>query len=128
MSNKSLILTCVCVLVVVFGCLYAFNPTFRSGVNKELADVQKADDASRYTTTKKVEDTCRAMMASYNTDRLTVEQYDGCGDPEKQGWADQAKMRANRTASTYNEFILKNEYVWAGNVPSDIRRSLEYLP
>ena len=43
---------------------------------------------------------------------------------EKQSWAEQAKMRANRTANSYNEYILKNSYVWEDNIPSDIDYSL----
>ena len=40
---------------------------------------------------------------------------------EKQGSAEQAKMRANKTASTYNYYILKNTNVWADDVPEDIK-------
>lgn len=36
-------------------------------------------------------------------------------------------MRANKTASTYNNYILKNSFVWDGNIPSDINYSLEYI-
>ena len=46
---------------------------------------------------------------------------------EKQSWAEQAKMRANKTANTYNEYILKNSYVWEGNIPEDIDRSLQII-
>ena len=34
-------------------------------------------------------------------------------------------MRANKTANSYNEYVLKNSYVWNGNVPIDIAN---YLP
>ena len=61
-------------------------------------------------------------------DRLTWEQYKDSDSKEKQGWAEQAKMRANKTAATYNNFILENSYVWSGNVPDDIDEELEYLP
>lgn len=46
---------------------------------------------------------------------------------EKLSWAEQAKMRANKTAASYNEYVLKNSFVWNGNVPADIRTSLPYL-
>lgn len=36
-------------------------------------------------------------------------------------------MRANKTAASYNEYILKNSYVWDGNIPQDIKESLPYL-
>ena len=51
----------------------------------------------------------------------------GKDDEEEQDWAAQAMMRANRTASTYNNYILENEYVWADNVPNDIYMELPYL-
>lgn len=36
-------------------------------------------------------------------------------------------MRANKTASTYNNYILKNSYVWRGNVLADIYMELAYI-
>lgn len=49
------------------------------------------------------------------------------GNEEKQGWAEQAKMRANKTASSYNNYILKNNYVWKDGVPNDIYMELSYI-
>ncbi len=88
---------------------------------------QKVDDVTNYDTLKKVEDTCRSMIASYESDRLTYEQYKDSDNEEKQSWAEQAKMRANKTASSYNNYILENSYVWSGNVPDDITDELPYL-
>ncbi len=88
---------------------------------------QKIDDATRYETIKKVEDSCRAMISSYESDRLVYEQYRDSDNEEKQSWAEQAKMRANKTAATYNNYVLENNFVWSGNVPDDIRRELAYL-
>lgn len=88
--------------------------------------LQKVDDDTLYATRKKVEDTCRSMMASYKADVLTWKQYKDA-DGEQRGWADQAKMRANKTAASYNEFVLKNSYVWEGNVPADIDYQLAYI-
>ena len=88
---------------------------------------RKIDDATNYETKKKVEDTCRAMISSYNSDKLTYEQYKDSDNEEKQSWAEQAKMRANKTASTYNNYILENSFVWENNVPDDIQRELAYL-
>lgn len=89
--------------------------------------VQKVDDSTNYSTRKEVEDTCRAMVSSYESDKLTYEQYKHSQSEEKRSWAEQAKMRANKTAATYNNFILENSYVWSGNVPADIRAELPYL-
>lgn len=118
---------CIVVVLVVLWIGYNVNPSVRAIINRNQAEVQKADDATRYETLKKVEDTCRAMIASYEADKLTWEQYKDSDNEEKQGWADQAMMRANRTAATYNEYILKNSYVWEGNVPDDIRAQLVAL-
>lgn len=64
------------------------------------------------------------MISSYEADKLTWMQYKDSEDSEQRSWADQAKMRANRTVSNYNNYILKNSYVWEGNVPLDIRSEL----
>lgn len=88
---------------------------------------QKIDDATNYETRKTVEDSCRAMIASYEADKLTYEQYKDSENDEQRSWADQAKMRANRTASNYNNYILKNSYVWSGNIPEDILAELPII-
>ena len=88
---------------------------------------KKIDDATNYEKKKKVEDTCRAMISSYESDKLTYEQYKDSENEEKQSWAEQAKMRANKTAATYNNYILENSFVWSGNVPDDIAQQLIYL-
>ena len=124
MDNKYTWIGAAAVILLVLLIGYNVNPAVRARVNTQLAEVQKADDATRYETRKKVEDTCRAMMASYEADKLTWEQYRDSDSEEKRGWADQAMMRANRTATTYNEYILKNSYVWEENVPKDIRGGL----
>lgn len=124
----SLILIVALVLAFVIAPIFfGATPVGKAMWNNWFHAVQKADDATNYNTLKKVEDTCRAMIASYEADRLTYEQYKDSDNEEKQSWAEQAKMRANKTASTYNNYILENEYVWAGNVPSDIRGRLDYI-
>lgn len=85
---------------------------------------QKIEDRTSYDTRKKVEDTCRSMIASYKTDKATYEMYVESDNEEKQSWGEQAKMRANKTANTYNEYILKNSYVFDGNIPEDIEQKL----
>ena len=127
--NKGFTVIISLVLVAIIGLTLFFNatPTGKAMWNKWFHAVQKADDDTNYATRKKVEDTCRSMIASYNSDKLTYEQYKDSDNEEKQGWAEQAKMRANKTASSYNEYILKNSYVWENNVPNDIDYRLEYI-
>lgn len=121
------ITACVLALVLLFGVGYAISPSVRGLINGVKHDVQKADDRTNYETIKKVEDTCRAMISSYEADKLAYEQYKDSADKEKTEWAEQAKMRANKTAASYNNYILKNNYVWSDNVPKDIYMKLEYI-
>lgn len=114
----------VAMLLVV---LVAAGPSLLRWRNEYNYTLHKIDDATSYSTRKTVEDSCRAMMASYTTDKLTYQQYKDSDSEEKRGWAEQAKMRANKTAASYNEYVLKNSYVWDGNVPKDIDTMLPYL-
>lgn len=122
--NKQVQVGLIAALVLLF---FTVTPTGTAMRNTWFGTVQHTDDATRYSTQKKVEDTCRAMIASYNADKLTYEQYKDSESEEKQSWAEQAKMRANRTASSYNNYILENAFVWEGNVPTDIDNELPYL-
>ena len=128
MSKTATVIITILLTILILGVVYfSATPSGRATWNSWFFKVQKADDSTRYTTRKQVEDSCRAMMASYTSDKLTYDQYKGSGNAEKQSWAEQAKMRANKTAASYNEYVLKNSYVWEGNVPSDIRKQLDYI-
>ena len=127
MSNTEKVLTAILITLVLMAAFFCVTPVGVALRNSYGFAVQQVDDATRYETRKKVEDTCRAMIANYEADRISYEQYKDNPDPEKQGWAEQAKTRANRTAASYNEYYLKNSFVWSGAVPSDIRGSLPYL-
>lgn len=124
--NKIIAVFASCVLLIPI-IYFSATPSGRRTWNNWWHNVQTADDDTNYETRKKVEDTCRSMIASYNSDKLTYEQYKDSDNSEKQSWAEQAKMRANKTASTYNNYILKNNYVWKNDVPSDIYSTLAYL-
>ena len=76
MENRVLkIVAGVLGIVLLFTVGYSISPSIRELVNGVKHDVQKADDRTNYETLKKVEDTCRAMIASYEADKLTYEQY-----------------------------------------------------
>lgn len=124
MKALYIVLFTLLVAAIIF---FAATPVGRAAWNNWFFNVQKADDATRYSTRKHVEDTCRSMIASYESDRLTYEQYKDSEVAEQRSWADQAKMRANRTASSYNNYILENSFVWDGNIPHDIQHKLEYI-
>lgn len=84
---------------------------------------QKKVDNISYKRLKKIEDTARAMIASYAADKATYEAYKGI-DTEL---ATQAKIRANRTATSYNEYMLKNSFQWKNNIPVDIYIRLDLI-
>lgn len=109
------------------GLIFFMTPTGRGVINIYFYNVQKVDDLTNYKTKKEVEDSCRAMISSYESDFLTYMQYKDSENEEKQNWAEQAKMRANKTASIYNNYVLTNSYVWSDNVPDDIKEQLEYI-
>ena len=115
------------VIALVGFWIFSLTPYGRGVLNTYEYNVQKVDDVTNYETIKEVEDTCRAMISSYESDKLTYEQYKDSDSEEKQSWAEQAKMRANKTATTYNNYIMKNSFVWKDNVPSDIYMKLEII-
>lgn len=95
--------------------------------NKYNGLIKEVDSATNWNTLHEVEDSCRAMMANYQADALTYQQYCGSETTEHRSWAEQARMRANRTAAQYNEYILKNNYVWKYGIPDDIEHELPYI-
>lgn len=124
MSKAGTIIVAI-ISVILIGAIifFGFTPGGRSVWNSYTHSLEKADE-NQYENKKQVEDTARSMIASYKSDVATYEQYKDSDNEEKQSWAEQAKMRANRTANSYNEYILKNSYVWEDNIPSDIDYSL----
>ena len=127
MEKFKTVIIALIVLIVGLALYFGLTPFGRAIWNNWFHKVQEVDDNTNYETLKKVEDTCRSMIASYNSDKLTYEQYKDSDNEEKQEWAEQAKMRANKTASTYNNYILKNSYIWKGDVPADICLELPYI-
>ena len=117
----------VIITVCLIALIFLAGPALRAIQNRYAYAVQKADDATSYQTLKKVEDSCRAMISSYKSDQLIFEQYKNSENEEKQSWAEEAKMRANRTAAQYNEYIRKNSFVWADAIPKDIDERLDYI-
>lgn len=108
-------------VAVALPAVYTYTSAGRGTWNRHMYNVQKTDDATRYDTRRQVEDTCRAMQASYLADVATRNVYLKSGNND---WAAQMAVRANRTAASYNEFILKNSFVWEGNIPPDIKNTL----
>ena len=123
--NKAGTIIVAIISVILIGAIifFGFTPGGRSVWNSYTHSLEKTDE-NQYETKKQVEDTARSMIASYKSDVATYEQYKDSDNEEKQSWAEHAKMRANRTANSYNEYILKNSYVWEDNIPSDIDYSL----
>lgn len=128
MGKVGIVISSVIGTILIGGTIFvSCTPQGKRMWNGYEHSMKTADNETNYETLKQVEDTCRAMIASYNSDKLTYQQYKDSEDKEKQSWAEQAKMRANKTASTYNNYILKNNYVWKNDVPSDIFGALPYI-
>ncbi len=126
--NKTEGIISLIVIILVAVLIYsAVTPDGRASWNNWWFDVQKADDATNYETLKIVEDTCRASIASYTAKSLIYEQYKDSESKEERSWASGAKMMANNIASTYNQYILENKFVWKDAIPLDIKFELPYL-
>lgn len=117
----------IIILVIGLPIFFGATPAGKAAWNNWFYKVQKVDDATNYMTRKQVEDTCRSMIVSYTADKYKYEQYISSDDPQQKEWGEQAKMRANQTAAQYNEFIMKNSFVFEDNIPIDIYMVLEYL-
>ena len=114
-------------ILFIVGGVVSCTPMGTAIRNNWMYRVQKIDDATRYETRKEVEDTCRASIVSYESDKLMWEQYKDSENEEERGWANSAKLRANKAALTYNEYFLKNSFIFDGNIPSDIRSELAII-
>ena len=126
-KKTTIIIVGITLIIVGVILFFVLTPSGRKEWNNTMYELHKVDDATLYSTRKQVEDTCRSMMSRYTSDSLIYNQYKESDNAEKQGWAEQAKMRANKTAASYNEYVLKNSFVWQGNIPADIKNSLDYL-
>lgn len=115
------------IILVCIGILTGCTTGIVENVNNYEYGLKKANDRTDYKTLKNVEDTCRSLISSYESDKFVYEQYRDVDNEEKQSWAEQAKMRANKTASTYNNYIKKNSFIWEDAVPEDIKQELEYI-
>jgi len=119
MDGKSIIIAIlVCLLL-----LFVASPIWKTITMEHDAVIQKIDEHS-YQNRKDVEDTCRSMIAAYKADIDIYNLYKDSDNPNQKNYADAALVRAIQTAHTYNEYILKNSFVWENNVPADITMSL----
>ncbi len=113
-------------LIIGLPVFFGATTTGRTIWNNWRYKLEKVDEKT-YENQKEVEDTCRAMIASYKNDKLIYEQYKDSEIAEEKSWANNAKIRANQTANTYNNYVLKNSYVWRDNVPNDIYMTLNII-
>lgn len=124
--NKLKVCYVIASLVVVVLGFFVVTPTGKSIVQDWSNSMKEVSETS-YENQKKVEDTARAMISSYKSDKVTYETYINSEDKEEQSWAKQAKIRANNTAISYNEYILKNSHIWEDNLPDDIDSELSVI-
>ena len=108
------------------GIFFGFTPAGREIITGYHHDMEKAEE-NNYENRKRVEETCRAYVASYNADKAGYEQYKDSTDAYYYNLAQSYRQRANSTATTYNEYFTKNSYVFKDNVPSDLPTRLELI-
>lgn len=128
MKNKGqIVLSIIATVLILVGLFFSLTPTGKTVFNNWKHSIQKADDSSNYETKKLVEDSARGMITAYNADVVIYNQYKDSEDKDEKAWANNAKIRANQTAIKYNEYILKNSYIWEDNIPYDISFNLDIL-
>lgn len=112
------------IIICIFSIIYC-NPVLgiNGFFNKIDYVIKKQNDIQRYENRKRVEDTARAMISSYKNDKIMYQTM----LKENREVALQAKIRANNTAIQYNEYILKNSFLFENNIPLDIKNNLEIL-
>ena len=74
----------ILVALIGFSVYITFFPSGRALINSYDNMMKKVDDRTTYETRKKVEDTARASIASYQTDKATWEMYKDSDNAEKQ--------------------------------------------
>lgn len=116
--------TLLCVVFVLAIIFFGFTPDGREVWHSYTHSLNKADEVS-YETRKLVEDTARTQIASYEADVALYRAYKDAEDVNMRQYGETAKMRAIRTATIYNEFLIKNSYVWRDNIPADIYEKLD---
>ena len=126
-ARKCIIATVLLMVVLILANFLTGCASMTGRYHTWRNDIMQTADRTRYETRKQVEDTCRATIVNYEADKTTWELYKDHEGAEQRGWADAARIRANTTAIKYNEYILKNSFVWEGNVPDDIETELPYI-
>ena len=121
MSKSGKILAFIAIIVVLF---FSATTIGRTVWNTYWHDVEQADDNTSYENRKKVEDTARAYISSYNADVDIYNTYCNNENENMRSYAESARIRAIQTANSYNDYLQKNSYVWADNMPDDLPSSL----
>ena len=76
---------------------------------------------------KEVEDTCRAMISSWETDAEQYRRYKNSDTAEYKELAEQSRINANITATSYNDYILLNGYVFGDTLPDGVYAVIEII-
>lgn len=120
-------ITVFCVICLGAVLYFALCPEGVETKNEYEAMLKDVDYNTNYDSVRQIEETLRSYAASYEADRITYEINKDSTDKESIALAKAARSRANRTAATYNQFYLKNSYIWEDNIPADIQAELEYI-
>ena len=83
----------------------------------------KIDDSVKEEDKNAVAEECRKMIVAWEADEAVYLESKDI-DPER---AEEARMSANKTAESYNEYLAKHEYVFNGKLPEDIYAAIELI-
>lgn len=119
-------------LLIGFVLFVTFTPMGRAMMNEYGFMMERVDEEIDYDNRKMVEDTARSMIATHDAAFMEYETYrtfceKETYDENKCERALSARTSANKTASTYNNYMLKNKYLFKGNMPFDIFYELPFI-
>lgn len=119
-------------LLIGFVLFVTFTPMGRAMMNEYGFMMERVDEEIDYDNRKMVEDTARSMIATHDSAFMEYETYrtfceKETYDENKCERALSARTSANKTASTYNNYMLKNKYLFKGNMPFDIFYELPFI-
>lgn len=122
--------TIIITLFIALILSITFIPSARQAFNEYAFGMKRIDEETNYQNRKMVEDTARSMIANYEFAKSEYELYKPYCDTDDKDRCQRsldAKTSANKTASNYNNYILKNRYLWDKNLPGDIYIELEVI-
>ena len=125
MDERSIVFGGIALGLLIIVLALIFAPPWIRARNEYRATLQRIHAETCPDMLRAQERQARNMIASWEADRDQWLMFRDSDNQEERNWANGALMRANRTASSFNNFML--EHSWIHGIPDDIAESLPML-